>query len=353
MGAAVASVELVELRKCFGREQVIDGLTLDIEPGSLVALLGPSGCGKTTVLRMIAGLEAPGGGDIRFNGQSVIETEVRRRNVGMVFQQYALFPHMTAAENVAFGLNVRGLSKAAVRAEVDAILDVVQLSGLHDRFPSQLSGGQMQRVALARTLVTRPSVLMFDEPLANLDAQLRVELRSFIRKLQQDLAITTIFVTHDHVEAMELADRVAVLFDGRLAQYAPPHELYLSPISSAVANFMGAGNIFPARIRADYAVDTPLGVLPSAYSDRFVVGQEVRVMLRAEAIGIAQPGMNSETATLNGKIEERVFLGGSVTYAVSCNGQTLRVTETPYRLLDVGSEVSLAIPAEHAWIMEK
>lgn len=257
----MTQVQLRSISKRFGGFTAIENIDLDIRSGELVALLGPSGCGKTTTLRMIAGLENPTTGEIHFDDRDVSDLRVQDRNVGMVFQRYALFPHMTVEKNIAFGLSVRGTPRSEISDRLDEIIDVVQLGPFRQRFPAQLSGGQMQRVAIARTLITKPSVLMMDEPLANLDTKLRGEMRRFIRTLQQRLGITTIFVTHDQVEAMELADRIAVIFNGHLAQFGPPEDLYRQPVSVDVADFMGASNIFPGTMTGTDAVKTGFGTL--------------------------------------------------------------------------------------------
>lgn len=343
----MTKVQLTSVRKQFGAFVAIENIDLEIASGELVALLGPSGCGKTTTLRMIAGLERPSAGAILFDGEDVSEKAVQDRNVGMVFQRYALFPHMTVEKNVAFGLSVRGVPRAEISARLDEMLDVVQLTPFRTRFPAQLSGGQMQRVAIARTLITKPSVLMMDEPLANLDTKLRGEMRRFIRDLQQRFGITTIFVTHDQVEAMELADRVAVIFDGHLAQFDTPENIYRFPGSLDVADFMGATNIYPGKLKSATLVETALGEIVCAPHSVLGEGDAVRVMLRAEAIDM-QAGAG---AGIPGQIASRDFFGASVTYRVICKDQEINVTENARRMLDVGSEVHLNIAPERVWLL--
>lgn len=345
----MTKVQLNAVRKQFGAFVAIENIDLDIESGELVALLGPSGCGKTTTLRMIAGLERPSGGAILFDGKDVSEQPVQDRNVGMVFQRYALFPHMTVEKNVAFGLSVRGTPRAEIGERLEEILDVVQLTQFRHRFPAQLSGGQMQRVAIARTLITKPSVLMMDEPLANLDTKLRGEMRRFIRDLQQRFGITTIFVTHDQVEAMELADRVAVIFNGHLAQYDAPAKLYQQPANLDVADFMGASNIVPGRMKSHELVETAIGEIRVAPRAGFDSGKDVQVMLRGEAIDL----LTSQSAQggVAGRVVARDFFGASVNYNIDCGTHQITVSEQARRLVDVGTPVWLSIDPERVWLL--
>ena len=346
----MTEVRLEGVCKQFGAFVAIESIDLEIASGELVALLGPSGCGKTTTLRMIAGLETPTSGRILFDGKDVSGQAVQDRNVGMVFQRYALFPHMSVEKNIAFGLKVRGRAKAEIADRLDEILDVVQLTRFRDRFPAQLSGGQMQRVALARTLITQPSVLMMDEPLANLDTKLRGEMRRFIRKIQQQFGITTIFVTHDQVEAMELADRVAVIFGGRLAQYDTPHTVYHRPRSLDVADFMGATNMFRGRLVSPSCVETPLGPIAVKPREGFSVGADVHVMLRSEELDLIIDGGPGEDG-LKGRVVARDFFGASVTYTIACRDETITVTEHARRLVDPGTDVRIETAPERVWLI--
>src|SRR5215470_6579494 len=233
-----------KLTKLYSGTAAVEAFDLDVAEGEFVSLLGPSGCGKTTTLRCVAGLEVPTSGRISFGEQDVTQLPPERRNIGMVFQNYALFPHMTVGENIGFGLQMRGLGHAAARTKVDAVIDMVQLGGFYGRHPHELSGGQQQRVALARALVIEPALLLLDEPLANLDAKLRDEMRMFIRSLQQRVRITTLYVTHDQAEAMTMSDRIVVMFDGRIHQIGSPREIYHRPATRAVADFVGQSNLF-------------------------------------------------------------------------------------------------------------
>ncbi|MGR3360266.1 MAG: ABC transporter ATP-binding protein [Paracoccus sp. (in: a-proteobacteria)] len=344
-------MQLRSISKRFGGFTAIENIDLDIRSGELVALLGPSGCGKTTTLRMIAGLENPTTGEIHFDDRDVSDLRVQDRNVGMVFQRYALFPHMTVEKNIAFGLSVRGTPRSEISDRLDEIIDVVQLGPFRQRFPAQLSGGQMQRVAIARTLITKPSVLMMDEPLANLDTKLRGEMRRFIRTLQQRLGITTIFVTHDQVEAMELADRIAVIFNGHLAQFGPPEDLYRQPVSVDVADFMGASNIFPGTMTGTDAVKTGFGTLSVVAQPGMADGSRVHAMLRNEGIDIHPANVEGGDDMVAGRIAARDFFGATVNYVVECGAERIIVNEQSRRLLDVGMEVRLDIPAERVWLM--
>ncbi len=243
------AVELSDLTRVYGSMRALDGLTLHLAPGELVALLGPSGCGKTTALRILAGLDSPTSGTVSVGGKDLTKVPASKRDMGMVFQAYSLFPHMTVIDNVAFGLKLRGRDAATRRKRAGDMLDLVGLDEHADRYAHQLSGGQQQRVALARALAIEPSVLLLDEPLSALDAKVRVQLRDEIRRVQIEVGTTTLFVTHDQEEALAVADRVGVMNAGRLEQLAPPAELYSSPASRFVGEFVGLSNRLPAEVR--------------------------------------------------------------------------------------------------------
>jgi len=252
-GADGATVELVGVVKDYGSHRALNAIDLAIRPGEFVALLGPSGCGKTTALRALSGLETINAGQIRIDGKDVAAIPTNQRDIGMVFQSYSLFPHMTALENVEFGLRMRKVAPTERRARAEEALEMVGLGTFAQRFAHQLSGGQQQRVALARALVTRPRVLLLDEPLSALDAKVRVQLRDEIRRIQTELGITTVFVTHDQEEALAVADRVAVMRDGVIEQIGTPEELYATPSSAFVADFVGLSNRIPGQLVAGVA----------------------------------------------------------------------------------------------------
>ena len=282
-------VELVEVVKDYGTGQrALDGVSLALDPGEFVALLGPSGCGKTTALRALAGLERIDGGHVRIGNEDVEQTPVHRRDIGMVFQSYSLFPHMTVRANVAFGLEMRRVEAQARATRTREALDLVGLGTMADRYAHQLSGGQQQRVALARALVTRPRVLLLDEPLSALDAKVRVQLREEIRRIQKELGITTLFVTHDQEEALAVADRVAVMNAGRIEQIGTPEELYLRPASPFVADFVGLSNRLPGELAAGTV--TVHGVPLPAIAARVADGP-VTAFVRPEDLGFGAEGL--------------------------------------------------------------
>ncbi|MFD7440339.1 ABC transporter ATP-binding protein [Streptomyces sp. NPDC059909] len=280
-----AALQLRGLRRTFGPTVALDGLDLDVAPGELLALLGPSGCGKTTALRVLAGFEHPDEGQALLDGDDLVPVPANRRDTAMVFQSYSLFPHLTAADNVAFGLRMRRVGGAERRARAAELLELVGLPGHGGRFPHQLSGGQQQRVALARALALRPRLLLLDEPLSALDAQVRVTLREEIRRLQLELGITTVFVTHDQEEALSMADRVAVMNRGRLEQCAAPTELYARPATDFVAGFIGTMNRVPGHA-VDGGLVEVLGVRLPVEGDAPAPGGPVHALIRPEALDV-------------------------------------------------------------------
>jgi iron(III) transport system ATP-binding protein len=309
--------------KKYGNNTVISGLTIEIKSGELFTLLGPSGCGKTTLLRMIAGFNSIEGGDIFFNETRMNDIDPSKRNIGMVFQNYAIFPHMTVRENVAFGLKNRKLPKGKIQEETDKYLKLMQISQYADRMPSQLSGGQQQRVALARALVISPEVLLMDEPLSNLDAKLRLEMRSVIRHTQQNVGITTIYVTHDQEEAMAISDTIAVMKDGVIQHVGSPKEIYQRPRNVFVATFIGRTNIIPARIERGMVVFSS-GYTVQLESVRNIAAQEVLCSVRPEEF-IISPGSGEG---IKGVVKEYTYLGLNTHYMVELeDGALVEIVE--------------------------
>jgi putative spermidine/putrescine transport system ATP-binding protein len=287
------AVELSDLTRVYGQVRALDGLTLHIEPGELVALLGPSGCGKTTALRILAGLDTATSGTVSVGGRELTRVPANKRDMGMVFQAYSLFPHMTVIDNVAFGLKLRGRDAAARRTRAGDMLDLVGLGEHADRYAHQLSGGQQQRVALARALAIEPSVLLLDEPLSALDAKVRVQLRDEIRRVQIEVGTTTLFVTHDQEEALAVADRVGVMNAGRLEQLAPPAELYSAPASRFVGEFVGLSNRLPAEVTGEVAVvlGQRVPVLPGSATGTGVA------LVRPEAVSVVADAAGPASVT--------------------------------------------------------
>ena len=345
-------LRLAGLVKRFGDVAAVKGVDLDVAEGSLVALLGPSGCGKTTTLRMIAGLESPTEGDILFDDESVLGTPPEKRNIGMVFQRYVLFPHMSVAKNVSFGLRMRGVGRAEIERRVDEVLEIVQLGGFGRRFPSQLSGGQQQRVAIARTVITQPRLMLMDEPLSNLDAKLREEMRAFITRLQRQLGITTVFVTHDQVEAIELADRIGVMFDGELVQIGTPEEIFNRPRTLRVADFMGTTNLIRGRLsevdREGGILTTAVGALRVVGADHLRSGADAVATVRPEHIDLLARGDAADG--LPGRIVESVYYGGTLAYRVALGDLVLQVRDRSTRRFSDGEEVSVRIAPHHLWV---
>jgi spermidine/putrescine ABC transporter ATP-binding subunit len=336
--------------KRFGGVTAVDHADLAVAPGELFTLLGPSGCGKTTLLRLLAGFYQPDAGEIRFGDRVVNGLPPYQRNIGMVFQNYALWPHMTVRGNVAYGLRLRRLPAAEIDRRVAEGLRKVNLTGLEARYPGQLSGGQQQRVALARALVLNPDILLLDEPLSNLDAKIRVQVRAEIRKLQRELRITTVYVTHDQEEALSLSDRVAVMKDGRVLQVGVPRELYERPRTRFVADFVGTNNLVAGEVEAAdgerLVVRTPLGRL-EAIGAGPVAGRCV-LAIRPENVAIAAeagpPGANA----LAGRVSLVSYLGNTLRYDVEVDGQVLKADiRDPWHHdpLPPGRAVTLRFPA--------
>ena len=325
----MTSIRTEGLVKRFGDTVAVDAVDLDIAPGSLFFLLGPSGCGKTTLLRMLAGFTEPDAGRIRFGLRDITAVPANQRNTGMVFQNYALWPHMTVAENVAFGLEVRGLSRTATAGKVAQALELVRMGEYARRKPAELSGGQQQRVALARAVVFEPSVLLLDEPLSNLDAKLRLEMRHEIRRIVDTLRITTVYVTHDRAEALSLADGMAVMRAGRIAQVGSARGMYRRPNSRFIADFLGDTNFLPAIVvRSDERealYKTAAGMLRSTAAP-FPRETELSLSLRPEALRLAGA---AAVNTLTGTVRSSIYLGDTAQHELALDGcdAVVRVSE--------------------------
>ena len=302
---------------------------LDVQPGEFLTLLGPSGCGKTTTLRIVAGFETPDAGRIYFGAQDVTNLPANQRNIGFVFQNYALFPHLSVFENVAYGLRVRGLSPAAIAASVGEVLALVGLAGYEQQFSGQLSGGEQQRVALARAIVIRPRVLLFDEPLSNLDAKLRVQMRQEIHDLQRRLGITTVYVTHDQEEAMAVSDRIVVMNQGSVVQVGRAADLYYRPASRFVAEFIGRVNLVSGRVEridGDIARIEALGsvICASSAPRSLAPGAAVQLVLRPEAITVARVDGEGSPRHATATVVASTFLGEKTEYLLRCASETLQ-----------------------------
>jgi ABC-type Fe3+/spermidine/putrescine transport system ATPase subunit len=318
-------VRLQAVVKRFTGITAVDGVTLDIAPGSLTTVLGPSGCGKTTLLRLIAGFLQPDAGDILIGGASQLGLPPYLRRTSTVFQEYALFPHMTVFENVAYGLKLRRLPRAAVAEKVRHTLTLMRLDGLEARLPRELSGGQQQRVALARSLIVEPEVLLMDEPLSNLDAKLRVEVRAEIREIQRRVGITTLYVTHDQEEALAISDTIAVMRDGRVAQVGGPRDIYERPADPFVAGFVGQVNLLRGiRDAGALAIGSLRLPLPADVVG-VASGQEATVLLRPEAIRIGSAAQAQ--GALVGTVLSATYMGATIRYEVDLSGQRLIVDD--------------------------
>ncbi|QPM88983.1 ABC transporter ATP-binding protein [Pseudooceanicola algae] len=346
----MTEVSLRSLQKFYGKTAALKDISLDVNHGEFVSLLGPSGCGKSTTLKCIAGFEEVTDGRIYFDNKDISRKLPEDRDIGMVFQSYALFPHMTVVQNLAFGLEMRRVPKSQIADRVARAMDMVQLTPYADRFPKALSGGQQQRVALARALVIEPAILLLDEPLANLDAKLRDEMRGFIRDLQKRVGITTIYVTHDQDEAMTMSDRVVVMFGGHIAQAAAPETVYNAPATEQVARFVGNANILDlpvtggdaasAQITLPGGATLRLGTRPAAaWQDR------MRLMARPEQIRLTDPG----DGHLGGRIQKRYFSGGHVEYQVQTDCGALSVVGPTTQALFEGDTVGLRLDPARLW----
>ena len=347
----MATLGLRKLRKSFGSVEVIPGIDLDVAEHEFVVLVGPSGCGKTTILRMIAGLEEPSSGDVIVDGVVVTEREPKDRDIAMVFQDYALYPHMTVAENMGFALRYRRVKRAEIRRRVAEVARMLELDALLDRTPRQLSGGQRQRVAMGRAIVRDPKLFLFDEPLSNLDAKLRVQMRTELKKLRLAVPTTTIYVTHDQVEAMTLADRIVILNHGRIEQIGPPEEVYETPASVFVAGFIGAPpmNLLPARLEAGRLTLADGTALPCAGND----AGEVWCGVRPEDFRWVPPDATPHGACLSGGALTVEPLGADTLVTIRAAAAELVCRLPPKSVRRAGESVTLALDPERLHLFDR
>jgi ABC-type Fe3+/spermidine/putrescine transport system ATPase subunit len=351
-------IRLDDIVKRFGSLEAVSHVSFEVEDGELFTLLGPSGCGKTTILRLIGGFHRCDGGRILFGDTDMTGRPPYARRIGMVFQNYALWPHMRIFDNIAYGLKLRKVAPGEIAARVARALELVNLRGLEKRYPGELSGGQQQRVALARALVLNPDVLLLDEPLSNLDAKIRLTVRAEIRKLQKELGITTIYVTHDQEEALTLSDRIAVLDHGRLQQLGTPHALYEKPVNPFVADFIGINNLIPGSVTASQSegrqlvVASAAGPIACAGDGRLRAGDPCRVCVRPETAEIAAlPADPGSGNSIPGTVSFASYIGNAVRYDVEAAGIVFKVdVQNPrdHRPLEIGARVFIRFPAAAA-----
>lgn len=330
----------------------VDDISLDIKPGSFVTLLGPSGCGKTTTLRMVAGFESPDKGEIYIGDQAINELTPNKRDTAMVFQSYALLPHYNVFDNIAYGLKIRKVAKDEIAERVTAMLKLVELEGLEGRMTNQLSGGQQQRVALARALVVQPSVLLFDEPLSNLDAKLRVAMRTEIRRIQQTVGITAIYVTHDQSEAMSISDQIIIMNKGKIAQMGTPREIYYQPKNEFVADFIGEVNFLTGSVTSidSKAIHVDVGGvdITAESFEKVSKGDSCKIVLRPESITLADQGVLPCTVTLS------TFMGSYQYYQADVNGMMIKITEynpKNHKLYEAGDKAYLNFESHNLHIL--
>jgi iron(III) transport system ATP-binding protein len=358
----LSSVTIEGLNKVYyGGVRAVDDMSLTVKRGEMLVLVGPSGCGKTTCLRCIAGLERPSGGTITIGDQVVTSIErgifvpPERREIGMVFQSYAIWPHMTVFENVAYPLRAIGVAKADIRTQVESVLKLTQLETLTNRYSSQISGGQQQRVALARSLVAKPKLLLFDEPLSNLDANLRIQMRQEIKELQQRLGFTAFYVTHDQAEAMAVADRIAVVEGGRIRQIGSPQEVYERPVSAFVAAFMGGANLFSGVVGGHHSegmvVEIDGGLSALVPQNSVPVGRAVQISIRPEAFRL-RAGISQGNEEWPGRVVGMTYVGNMIIYRVQVGAHLVEVHTPPTERFSLGTEVCLAAAVKHRIVID-
>ena len=354
-------VQFKGILKRFGKVVAVEEMDFDIEEGSLVTLLGPSGCGKTTLLRMVAGLEEPTEGDIFIRGVRVNDTPIHKRNLGMIFQNYALFPHKNIFDNVAFGLKYRDVPKEAIKEKVMQALEIVRLTGVENRMPSQLSGGQQQRIAMARAIVIEPDVLLMDEPLSALDENLREEMRREVDNLQQMLGVTTIFVTHDQREALSMSDKILVMKDGRKQQEGEPQAVYNEPTNHFVADFLGHSNFIKGEVVDvnDNRVNVKIETGDLVFADNkggFSKGDQLEVIVRAQRFEVFSKDEFEPVEGMthfHGRIKDRSYMGGEVSYFIelSTDREIHAISLMRTRIYNTGEEVSVQVSPHHCHLI--
>jgi spermidine/putrescine transport system ATP-binding protein len=348
--AAAPEIRLIDLEKRFGAVRAVDGVSIDIASGEFFSLLGPSGCGKTTTLRMIGGFELPTGGRILLRDRDITTDPPDKRPVNMVFQSYALFPHLDVGGNVAFGLKRKHVEKSEITRRVGEALELVHLAGYQERKPYQLSGGQQQRVALARALVNRPTVLLLDEPLGALDLKLRRRLQLELKRIQLEVGITFVYVTHDQEEALTMSDRIAIMNQGKVEQLGTPEELYERPTTRFVADFIGTTNLLRGTVDAEGVVRLATGEVAPCSLGHLTPGAEVELSVRPEAIALLPP---EAIGAIRGSIEQAAYLGNTVSYQVRTGGGlvvSVLAPKTGIRL-PAGSDVAITWPAADALVL--
>jgi putative spermidine/putrescine transport system ATP-binding protein len=350
----MARLDLRHIHKKFDEVTALAELSLEVGSGELVSLLGPSGCGKTTALRIVAGFEQPTAGELLVDGNDVTGVPASKRNMGMVFQAYSLFPNMTAKQNVEFGLRMRKVARDKCRSRAEELLELVGLATRAERYPHELSGGQQQRVALARALAIEPAILLLDEPLSALDAKVRVELRQEIRRVQTELGITTLYVTHDQEEALSISDRIAVMSDGNLEQIGAPAEIYRSPATEFVANFVGLMNGFDGRVQADGSVTVGASERPIRVTQKHdsAAGATVMVLIRPESVGLEElvDGADVPDGAFGGKVLMHTFLGSVTRMTLDSDIGQLVADVPSLRALTMPPETRVGVQVDPAGV---
>ncbi|MBZ0216719.1 MAG: ABC transporter ATP-binding protein [Fimbriimonadaceae bacterium] len=351
----MTALDIQNLGKNFGQVRALRDFTLSISEGEFVSLLGPSGCGKTTTLRCVAGFEFPDQGRILFGEHDMTWMPPEQRDVGMVFQSYALFPHLTVRENLAFGLEMRKTPSTESHRRITEVLEMVQLTGMDQRFPRELSGGQQQRVALARALVIEPSLLLLDEPLANLDASLRGDMRFFIRDLQQRVGITSIYVTHDQSEAIVMSDRIVVMFDGAIAQVGTPKDIHDRPATMQVAEFVGRSNFIGGKIKGankDHfrRIETEYGEFVAVGPAEYKAGARANLMIRPENIRLGKG--EKDWNKLSGTVSSAIYIGDSINLEVRLSDNlSVQITARPDCSAVPGEALDFSFPPDNCWLL--